>query len=148
MHEGEQGRIAGAVDLEVVEPALPRSDPLGAHRSGGEVRPLVQQVQAAAAEQLGVTLLVLGVEQEQPPQQGVLGQLGGADQVAAAVGLGLGEAQQVARPQRVAAPDPGLQGPQGEPEDVHRPGPPNPWVYFFANSVSITSFTSSLTWPR
>src|SRR3954468_9232619 len=53
--------------------------------------------------------LVAGMAQVELPEARILGQLGGADEVAAAVGLDLGEAEQPQPPPASVPPDPSLQ---------------------------------------
>ena len=109
MEEGQQGRVAAALDIDVVEAALPRRQPviLGKAQIAGRVG--MEQFHPALAEDVGVAALVARMAQIEAPQPRIPGQLGGADEVAAAVGLDLGEAEQPQPPPRRIPPDPSLQ---------------------------------------
>ncbi len=87
VQEGEEGVFGLGADAHVVQPAFPRGEPgaLHAHRRLGGA--LGQQGDAAASKQLGVPLLVGGVHQVEPAEQGVGRQLCGPGDVAAAIGL-------------------------------------------------------------
>jgi hypothetical protein len=61
-----------------------------------------------------VAELVLGMAQVEPPQERIAGQLGGAGQVAPAVRLGLGEAQELAGAAVRVEPHPAVQRPERE----------------------------------
>ena len=67
-------------------------------------------------------LLLHGVPQEEAAQQRVARALGGAGQVAAAGGLGVREAQELAAAPIRVGPDPAVQRPQ-QPVDGRRYGP-------------------------
>ena len=111
MQEGEQGIIALVGDAQIVQPALPRRQPvrlerLAAAGQGAEQRP------SAIPEQCRMPQLVLCVAQVQPAQQRVAGQLRRPGQIAAAVRFGLGEAQELAGSPVRIPPDPAVQRPQ------------------------------------
>ena len=108
MQEGQQRAVALPFDPQVVQAALARGQPVGAPIGLGTGGQGGHHGQAALAEEVGVALLVQGVEQEQAAQERVLRLLGGADQVAAPVGLDLGEAQQVIGAPPGVAPDPSV----------------------------------------
>ena len=78
--EREQRLVALLVDAQVVEAALARRQPVGLEaRAAGRGR---EQLAAPPAKELGVALLVLGVAQEEPAQERVARELGGAGEVA------------------------------------------------------------------
>ena len=123
MEEGEERRVPFAVDAQVVEPALSRREPVRLE-AFGPARKAVEQRPSARAEERGVPQLVLRVAQEEPAEQRIGGQLGGAREIARAVRLGLREAQQLARPAMRIEPHPRVhraqdaidrRGPQGIP---------------------------------
>ena len=59
VQEGQQRRVPVALHADVVEPALPGGEPVRLPAGGAAV--LAQQLDAAAAEQVGVALLVEGM---------------------------------------------------------------------------------------
>ncbi|HEV2722263.1 MAG TPA: hypothetical protein VG323_19750 [Thermoanaerobaculia bacterium] len=59
-----------------------------------------------------MTLLIDGVHEVEPAQERIAGQLRGAEQIAAAVGLGLAEAEKFLHAPLGIAPDPMMNGRQ------------------------------------
>ena len=109
MEEGEQGPVPSAFDIDVVEAALAGREPVILRQAQIAGRMSVEQFDAALAEDIGMAALVARMAQIEAPQPGIAGQLGGADQVAAAIGLDFGEAQQPEAAARRVPPDPFLQ---------------------------------------
>ena len=110
VEKGEQRGIVLAVHPKIVETTLARSEPVGLEaRLGGEGQ-APDQGPPALAKKLGVTLLIRGVAQEQLPQQTIAGELGCAGQISTPVGLGLCEAEKLARPPARIVPDPAVNG--------------------------------------
>jgi len=109
MEEGEQRRVTAALDIDVVEAALARRQPVVLRQGQIPGRIGMEQFHAALAEDVGVAALVAGMAQIEAPEPRIPGQLGGANQVAAAVGLDLGEAEQPQPPPRRVSPYPSLQ---------------------------------------
>ena len=103
MEEGEHRVVGLLIDAEVVETVAGR-EPLGS-----EVRraPLKQR-RGAAAKELAVALLIGCVQEEKTAQQRIGSHFGGAQQVAAAVGLGLAETEQLLHAPLAVAPDPAM----------------------------------------
>jgi len=110
MEKGEQRGIVLAVHAQIVETALAWGEPVGLEARLPSSRQAPEQRPPARAEDLGVPVLVRGVPQVQPSQQAVGGELGGAAQISTSIGLGLGEAEKLARPSMNIAPDPGVNG--------------------------------------
>ena len=107
MQECEERLIGFFFYPQVIEPAFAGSKPVRLEpRSAGLHR---QQLAGAAPEQIGVALLVSRVAEEEPSQDGVMRQLGRARQIAAAVGLGLRETQQLPGATVRVDPDPAMQ---------------------------------------
>jgi hypothetical protein len=67
---------------------------------------------AALTEQIGVVQLVDRMGQVEPAQERIWGDLSGAQNVAPAIGLNLGEAEQLAHAPLEIAPDPPVNRPQ------------------------------------
>ena len=108
MQEREQGSLALDLDPQVVEAALAGGDPIRVDPRDA-VRQALEQRASACAKEIGVSHFVLRVAKIKPAQQRIGGQLRGARKIAAAVGLGLREAQQLpGAPVRVD-PDPAMQ---------------------------------------
>jgi hypothetical protein len=59
------------------------------------------------------------MEQKEPPQQGIGRHFGSAHQIAPAICLGFGEAEQLARSPRRVEPDPAMEWPQQYPNHLH-----------------------------
>ena len=95
VEERQQRGIGVILDTQLVESPLARSQPGQLQPRAGAVE-LGQDRPAASDEQLGVPLLVAGVAEKQAAQQRVLGELGGAGEIAPPVGLGAGEGEQLA----------------------------------------------------
>jgi hypothetical protein len=97
------------LDPQVIEATLAGRQPAELEAGGRRSAELGEEGAAAGAEQIGVALLVAGVAQVEAPEERVGGELGGARQVAAAVGLGAREGEELARPPRRIAPHPAVQ---------------------------------------
>src|SRR6266540_6106483 len=88
VEERQERRVALLVHAQVVEAALARSEPVRLERGGPVRTESRQDVVPADPEEVGVALLVGGVAQEEPSQQGIPGELRRARQVASALRLG------------------------------------------------------------
>ena len=125
VQEGEEGRVALAIDAKVVQTALPGSEPVRLE-TGIPAGQAAEQGPAPGAEERGMAQLVLGMAQEEAPQQRIAGQLGGARQIARAVRLGLREAQELPRAAVRIEPHPRVHRQQGAVDCGGPDGIPHP----------------------
>jgi hypothetical protein len=119
MEKGKQSAILQLTDLQIVEPALTRRKPVGSIAGSGWRAERMEQNCAALSKQLRMVLLIARMEQKKPPQQRIGRHFGSAHQIAPAVGLGFGEAEQLARSPRRVEPDPPMDWPQHHPHHSH-----------------------------
>ena len=107
VQEGEQAMVGLVLDGQVVEPV-----PAGQRRAVEERlqarRTRAEERGAALAEQIAVMQLVDGVLEIQPAQQRIRRELGGAEDVAPAVGLDFREREQLAHATVEVAPHPSV----------------------------------------
>src|SRR5207237_9498740 len=104
MQECEERLIGFLLHPQGIEPAFAGSKPV--RLEGASAAWHCKELAGAAAEQIGMPLLVPGVAEVEPAQHRVPRQLGGARQIAAAVRLGLCEPEQLAPAAPGASPDP------------------------------------------
>jgi hypothetical protein len=110
MEEGEQRGIVLAGYMKLIETAFSGSEPVGLEARLGSWGKAPDESAPALAEEIGVPVLIRGMAQVQPPQQRIAGELGRAAQISTPIGLGLGEAEKLARPAARAVPDPAVNG--------------------------------------
>src|SRR5207244_6362387 len=92
MQERQEGLVALGSDVEVIEAAFARREPVGLE----DGRPRrVEQLAPAPAEQDGVELLVGRMAQIEEAQRGVSRELGGAGDVVSAVLFRFGKGQEL-----------------------------------------------------
>src|SRR3954470_7864269 len=96
MEKREQRVVVLFLHAEIVEPALARREPVGLDARARE-RQGAEQLLAAPTEHLGMTLLVERVPQIQTAEERVGRELGCPREIATAIGLRLGEREELLR---------------------------------------------------
>ena len=93
--------------------------PVSSKARSGRIRERMEQRRAAPAKQLRMAQLVARVDQKEPPQHRIGRHFGSPHQIAPAICLGFGEAEQLARAPRRVEPDPPMDWPQQGPHHFH-----------------------------
>jgi hypothetical protein len=105
VQKGEQTMVGFSFDGEVVEP-VPAGQWTRIEQRSGTRRSQLKESGAALAEQIGVAKLVNGVLEVQSAKERIRRQLGGAEDIAAAVALDLCEGYELADPAIEISPHP------------------------------------------
>jgi hypothetical protein len=110
VQESQQGVIGFLAYPKIVQTPLARRQPGRSEGSAPGASGRGQKRQSALTKQIRVPALIAGVNQKQPAKDGIAGEFGGANKVAAAIGLNLGEGQEFAPAPGGVTPDPPVDG--------------------------------------
>jgi len=119
VQKGEQAIVGLLIDLEIVEAVAGGGDPESVGGWSRIRRQLARERRGAPAKEHAVAVLVDRMQHVETPEQGIGSQLGGAQDVASTVDLGLAEAAQLLDAPAGIAPDPAVNGR----ENPIEPGP-------------------------